>query len=81
MLPNYVLGRVNFSVTASSAINDESNKLLVHIKDKSDNLVASTTSPTLTGSVDVVDARLWWPFLMDSEPGYLYTIEVKQNNQ
>lgn len=59
---------------------NESNSLLIRIKDKSDNVVANATSSTLSGSVDVHDAHLWWPFLMDSEPGYLYTIEVNNIN-
>lgn len=68
-------GRVNFVVSASSNIN-ESTSLLIRIKDQSDNVVANITSPTLSGYVDVFDAQLWWPFLMDPNPGYLYTLEV-----
>lgn len=22
------------------------------------------------------DPKLWWPYLMDSDPGYLYTLQV-----
>ncbi|XP_024082283.1 beta-glucuronidase isoform X2 [Cimex lectularius] len=29
------------------------------------------------GKLDVPNAKFWWPYLMDSNPGYLYTFEVK----
>jgi beta-glucuronidase len=29
------------------------------------------------GKIDVPDAKLWWPYLMDPNPGYLYKLEVR----
>jgi beta-glucuronidase len=30
----------------------------------------------LQGELEVPVARLWWPYLMDPEPGYMYTLQV-----
>lgn len=29
------------------------------------------------GKIDIPDAKLWWPYLMNPNPGYLYTLEVR----
>ncbi|KAK5641520.1 hypothetical protein RI129_010067 [Pyrocoelia pectoralis] len=29
------------------------------------------------GALKVPDAKLWWPYMMHSEPGYLYTLQVE----
>jgi hypothetical protein len=31
-------------------------------------------------NLKVPQARLWWPYLMDPEPAYLYTLEVRKIN-
>lgn len=30
----------------------------------------------LSGIVEIKNVKRWWPYLMDPEPGYLYTVEV-----
>lgn len=30
----------------------------------------------LSGIVEIPNVKRWWPYLMDPEPGYLYTVEV-----
>jgi beta-glucuronidase len=30
--------------------------------------------------LNVPQAKLWWPYLMDPEPAYLYTLEVRKIN-
>jgi beta-glucuronidase len=30
------------------------------------------------GNLQVPQARLWWPYLMDPDPAYLYTLEVNK---
>lgn len=30
----------------------------------------------ITGRIEITNAKLWWPYLMDEEPGYLYTLRV-----
>lgn len=30
----------------------------------------------LSGIIKIENAKLWWPYLMHEEPGYMYTLEV-----
>lgn len=30
----------------------------------------------LSGTVKIDNAKLWWPYLMNDDPGYMYTLEV-----
>lgn len=30
----------------------------------------------LSGTVEIPSVKRWWPYLMDPEPGYLYSVEV-----
>lgn len=32
----------------------------------------------LTGTIKIENVKLWWPYLMDESPGYMYTLEVNQ---
>ena len=69
-----LLGRINFEIEASNSTNIVA---VVNVKDKAGQLVASkATTASLNGFVDVSNAMLWWPYLMSSDPGYLYTFEV-----
>lgn len=72
-------GRIHFNVTARSATDAIQPSLTIRLQviDRLGNTVASAfTDETLTGSVDVSDAQLWWPVLMHPQPGYLYTLDV-----
>lgn len=31
----------------------------------------------LSGVVKIENVKLWWPYLMNENPGYMYTLEVK----
>ncbi|XP_054289070.1 beta-glucuronidase isoform X2 [Macrosteles quadrilineatus] len=31
----------------------------------------------VSGAVEIQNPKLWWPYLMASDPGYLYTVELK----
>lgn len=50
-------------------------KCLVDLFDKNDTKVK--TSPDCSGSLEVSNANLWWPYQMDAQPGYLYTFKVR----
>lgn len=50
--------------------------LKVTLIDKDGRSVASSSEPS--GMLKVVDVKLWWPYLMHENPGYLYTMEVRQ---
>lgn len=47
----------------------------INILDKEGEIVASNN--TEEGTVVIADANFWWPYLMHSDPGYLYTMQVK----
>lgn len=69
-------GRVFFNITHSDT--DETIMAFVQIKDKTGNIVGNKTT-NIIGSYDYIDIEepnLWWPYLMHTEPGYLYTLEV-----
>lgn len=55
-------------------------RLFIEIIDKNDFVVAneSPTYHTFNGEIQVPNARLWWPYLMNSEYGYLYTMKVSE---
>lgn len=55
---------------------DASTSLEVKILDKRGDVVA--LSVEAAGTLIVEDAQLWWPYLMDPNPGYLYTLEVRK---
>lgn len=71
-------GHIEFEIVP----NDDSvvNSANVFIYDKEMNQVASQTVAMDSGIRDVAtinNVRRWWPYLMNSDPGYLYTIEVR----
>lgn len=39
-------------------------------------IVASEMTTNLQGELSIPNVKPWWPYLMDPEPGYLYTLEV-----
>ncbi|KAM6906951.1 beta-glucuronidase [Xenentodon cancila] len=47
----------------------------VTLMDKQGHCVASSNERS--GLLKVVDVKLWWPFLMHENPGYLYSLEVR----
>ncbi|XP_068913964.1 beta-glucuronidase-like [Tenebrio molitor] len=65
-------GFVNYTVTVEGS--DEVTAR-IGLVDKDGNEVATDT--VLEGSLFVPDANLWWPYLMDPNPGYLYSLEVQ----
>lgn len=68
-------GHVHFSIIPSEGLANSAN---VSIYDRNGNVVASqAVDGTLRGEAVISNVRMWWPYLMDSDPGYLYTIEVR----
>jgi beta-glucuronidase len=65
-------GFVNYTVTVEGS--DEVT-VRVGLVDKDGNEVATDT--VLEGSLFIPDANLWWPYLMDPNPGYMYSLEVQ----
>ncbi|KAJ3623897.1 hypothetical protein MTP99_017560 [Tenebrio molitor] len=65
-------GFVNYTVTVEGSDDVTARIGLV---DKDGNEVATDT--VLEGSLFIPDANLWWPYLMDPNPGYMYSLEVQ----
>lgn len=62
----------------SSRVN---NAVRLTLYDRDGQAVASEVgTPNNEGTLKVPNAKLWWPYLMDPEPGYLYTMEVELFN-
>ena len=69
-------GHVNFKIATNE--NSTSNHAKVLIYDKEQNLVdTQMVEGNLSGEAIIRNVKKWWPYLMDPEPAYLYTIEVK----
>jgi len=44
-------------------------------------VVSQSVNSSLTGEVTINRVNKWWPYLMNPDPGYLYTIEVRLSTQ
>ncbi|CAO1432658.1 unnamed protein product [Diamesa serratosioi] len=70
-------GRVNFKVKLNDNQTD-TNGVKIYIYDKENNLVTTQIADeSFEGEALIDNVKLWWPYLMHPEPGYLYTIEVR----
>ncbi|KAK2828793.1 hypothetical protein Q5P01_019827 [Channa striata] len=65
-------GLVMYKVTVQGAATAT---LKVTLMDKDKHCVASSSGPS--GVLKVADVKLWWPYLMHVNPGYLYSMEVR----
>ncbi|XP_026037878.1 beta-glucuronidase [Astatotilapia calliptera] len=64
-------GLVRYKVSVQGGFN---NTLNITLMDKDGHFVASSTGSS--GGLKVVDVKLWWPYLMHENPGYLYSMKV-----
>ncbi|KAI7815367.1 beta-glucuronidase [Rhyzopertha dominica] len=69
-------GIVHYNV--SYVVSSDKEKFVCHIKlfDKEGDLVAQNGVNGFIGTLNVPSVNFWWPYLMDSDPGYLYSLEV-----
>jgi len=72
---------VFYSVSVNgSAANEADNVLQIqaNLYDKEGILVANATSDQkLGGKLQVNPVKPWWPYLMHSDPGYLYNLQFE----
>lgn len=74
---NGTVGRIHFKVSASNSSDDDPVTAYIQVKDREGKIVANKSTDTnLSGTIEIEDANLWWPYLMHDNPGYLYTFEV-----
>ncbi|KAF7665609.1 hypothetical protein LDENG_00136470 [Lucifuga dentata] len=64
-------GLVKYSISVQGA---PTASVKVSLLDKDGHSVASASGPE--GVLKVEDVKLWWPYLMHDNPGYLYSLEV-----
>ncbi|KAG6452779.1 hypothetical protein O3G_MSEX007782 [Manduca sexta] len=69
-------GFVSYETTYKGTTNNV--QCLVQIYDKNNDQVAH--SKECSGSLLIPKANFWWPYLMDSNPGYLYTFKISLIN-
>lgn len=68
-----VSGLVKYNVRVQGA---SSATFKVTLIDREGRSVASSTEPSEV--LKVMDVKLWWPYLMHENPGYLYSLEVSR---
>nr|CAD7432485.1 unnamed protein product [Timema monikensis] len=70
-------GVIEYNVSYNGYDQSYSSPLcFVDLLDREGKFVARDIT-TLAGRIELDSPRLWWPYLMDSEPGYLYTLQVR----
>lgn len=58
---------LNCSITVLS--NENTREQFVVIKNDTEGLL---------GTIKIKNVKLWWPYLMNDVPGYMYTLEVNK---
>ena len=75
---------VHYNITYTTG--DVPVKCVVQLLDRNKNVVADNEEVMIetneidgnsVGTFTVPQANLWWPYLMHSDPGYLYSLEVR----
>ncbi|XP_057653720.1 beta-glucuronidase-like [Diorhabda carinulata] len=60
-----------------SILGNSSQSCRVTVLDKNKKQVASSQDLNANGVIKVDNPILWWPYLMDSNPGYQYTFQIE----
>lgn len=68
------IGYLFFNVTHSS-VNQNLNTAII-VRDRQ-NIVVANEKYADSGVIRIDDIKPWWPNLMHSDPGYLYSVEVR----
>lgn len=74
------LGIINYKIKYSGLENTD-NEVSFHIEvyDQSGTFILNATADSnLSGSISIPEAKLWWPYLMHEDPGYMYTLKVNK---
>lgn len=69
-------GLVKYKVSVHGA---SSFSVKVNLVDRDGRSVA--TAGEESGVLKVADVKLWWPYLMHENPGYLYSLEVRRQKE
>lgn len=71
-----ILGIVNYKIDFLGAIDNSTVECSAELSDREGNVVA--TARDCSGTLTVASPKLWWAFLMDPDPGYLYKLKVNK---
>ncbi|XP_037069999.1 beta-glucuronidase-like [Pollicipes pollicipes] len=74
-LENDGTATVKYHVSTSSRLSDDSATIEVSLATPDGSVMAEAAGST--GSISVTAPQLWWPYLMDAQPGRQYTLEVR----
>lgn len=75
------LGIIQYTITTGGSLsNGEAAVCFVDLLDQEGNFIIrknrNSTLNGLSGTIEVPNAKLWWPYLMHPNPGYMYTLQV-----
>ncbi|XP_067008358.2 beta-glucuronidase isoform X2 [Anabrus simplex] len=72
-------GIIIYNITYGGNIEPASEPLVyVELLDQNNSVVVTDDGlGNLSGVLRVPEAKLWWPYLMDPNPGYMYTLKVR----
>lgn len=68
-----ISGIIDYDIKYKSQLN---LTIFVKLLDKYDNEVVTNICNCTSGTLYVPNATFWWPYLLHTEPGYLYNLEV-----
>lgn len=79
---NYVTAIIFIAIVTYdiSVEGNDISDVTATVIDKAGKYIVSNDGQTLTGKIKINNAKLWWPYLMDAEPGYLYTLRVNKQH-
>lgn len=77
----YFLGIINYNIQYGGSLSSGETLNCSITVLNNENVRAKFTVITndeegLSGVIKIENAKLWWPYLMHEEPGYMYTLEV-----
>ena len=66
---------ISYSVTAATVLSEDDISINITLMSPSGKAVGSASG--VTGSIEVAEPELWWPYLMDPSPGLQYTLVIE----
>ncbi|XP_064535922.1 beta-glucuronidase-like [Drosophila montana] len=75
-----LMGRIDYRLWLGNAeaLDVKSTHVLVQLRDKNGNVAAHQINRDIrNGTLLVPNVKPWWPYLMNPDPGYMYTLEFQ----
>lgn len=76
-----LLGIINYKIQYSGLEDNETDVIcIVEVYDQSGTFILNNMADAdFSGTLHIPQAKLWWPYLMDEHPGYMYTLKVNHH--